>query len=147
MKSARVEQIVPIWVDLGLLSVAAAWIWGICLEDVGTKLGTVAVSLTALYLGMHGRILVHELGHLIAAKAVGLRQRKVQVGVGPLIWSRLFRNGLVFEWRMFPRGGWVLALPVSDKDLRIRQLLFISAGPLMDGLLICVLFVGLTSIC
>ena len=100
--------------------------------------------MVAIYVAMHGRILMHELGHFFAAKAVGLRQYKLQVGDGPLIWSRLFSSGVLFEWRMFARGGWVLALPGSDRKLRLRQLMFVAAGPLVDVLLIFVLFRGLT---
>jgi len=145
--SELTEQMVHNWSELGLLAVAAVWIWGSCLAGIGSKLIILVGSLIALYLAMHGRILVHELGHLIAAKAVGLNRRRLQVGAGPLIWSRLFRSGFLFEWRIFARGGWVLALPASEKNLRIRQLLFIGAGPVIDFVLICALCFGLTKLC
>jgi Peptidase family M50 len=102
--------------------------------------------MVAMYLGMHARILAHELGHLLAAKVCRFRECKIQVGVGALLWSHVFSNGLLFEWRASTRAGWVVALPQSKNWLRLRQLAFVLAGPLTDLFLICLGYICLTMI-
>ena len=52
-------------------------------------------------------ILIHEAGHLAAAKLVGIPVAGFSVGFGPKIWSR--RRGLTeYALRAFPLGGYVL---------------------------------------
>jgi peptidase M50-like protein len=74
-------------------------------------------------------ILVHELGHLVAALATGMRCERFVVGP---IW-------LIHEkdsWRVrlaappLPYWGYVLATPMTDSRLRLRMIVFILCGPL-----------------
>lgn len=57
-------------------------------------------------------IFIHELGHFIAAKALGMTIDVFSIGFGPAIWKRKF-GGVLFKIGIFPLGGYV-ALPQMD---------------------------------
>ncbi len=51
-------------------------------------------------------VVVHELGHLVAARLVGVPIASFSVGFGPKLWKR--RYGQVeYSLRAFPLGGFV----------------------------------------
>jgi Peptidase family M50 len=111
-------------------------LWAVTPASAIMKLPLVAAWFALAYLGMHGRIALHELGHLLAGWLLGMELRKVQIGIGPLLWSGSFSNGLFWEWRLWARGGFVVATHRSTKGYRARQFLVIAAGPLMDLVLL-----------
>ncbi|MDR1145474.1 MAG: RIP metalloprotease RseP [Verrucomicrobiales bacterium] len=51
-------------------------------------------------------VLVHELGHFIAARWMGLYVDRFAVGMGPVAW-RFKRNGVEYSIRWLPLGGFV----------------------------------------
>lgn len=51
-------------------------------------------------------VLIHELGHYIAAKILGFTVDEFSVGFGPKIISRVRKNGERFSLRMLPLGGY-----------------------------------------
>jgi regulator of sigma E protease len=79
-------------------------------------------------------ILVHELGHLLAAKWMGIPVAEFAVGFGPRVWARRWR-GTVYSLRAFPLGGFVLPA-VQEEEFRIiplpRRLVFFLGGPLAN---------------
>lgn len=80
-------------------------------------------------------ILIHEFGHLLAAKATGIPIRRFSVGFGPRLWS--FQRGTT-EYRisLVPIGGYVLPEGESEKDFLCysasRRILFSLGGPLAN---------------
>lgn len=120
--------ILVIWLAIGVWAHSS----GSALMKIPIVAGWIAVG----FVGFHGRIALHEIGHLAAAWLFRLAPRRIQVGVGPLIWSGSFANGLLCEWRAWPQGGFVLAPDWKTKGFRLRQSLFIAAGPLADVLII-----------
>lgn len=114
----------------------AIWLWALSSGSVLVRVPIVASWITVGFLGMHGRIALHEIGHLAAAWLCRLAPRRIQIGVGPLIWSGSFANGLLCEWRAWPQGGFVVAPDWKTKGFRLRQSLFIAAGPLADALIL-----------
>lgn len=89
-----------------------------------------------LFLGMHVRVLLHELGHLSAAQIQQIQPLKIQIGTGPLVWSRTSRGALRWEWRLWPQIGFVLAHNKPGRGFKWRQIVFVAAGPFMDALMI-----------
>jgi hypothetical protein len=90
------------------------------------SLSTIAGIALILFTSSLG-LVVHELGHALAAGAVGFRVRMVRVG-------RLAATGTPGGWqlRLLPqriRGGWVWAHPLSPEHLRVRHALFVAGGP------------------
>ncbi|HEY8486195.1 MAG TPA: M50 family metallopeptidase [Limnochordales bacterium] len=51
-------------------------------------------------------VLFHELGHFLAAKAVGVAVQEFAVGFGPAL-ARVRWRGTVYSLRLFPLGGFV----------------------------------------
>lgn len=84
----------------------------------------------ALLLGLV--ILVHELGHFLAAKAVGLPVARFSLGLGPVLWSRTW-GGTRCCLSAVPFGGYVLlALSGEGQYLALplwRRIVFSLAGP------------------
>jgi len=64
-------------------------------------------------------IFIHELGHFIAAKALGMVIDVFSLGFGPAIWKRKF-GGVLFKIGIFPLGGYV-ALPQMDPSAASGQ--------------------------
>jgi hypothetical protein len=118
--------------DLVLLVLLVIWLWPHLPGGVLSKTSVFAGWLMICFLGMHTRIALHEIGHLAAARLLALELRKIQVGVGPLLWSHTFANGLRSEWRARPQGGYLFATHSKTDGYRARQSLFVAAGPIAD---------------
>lgn len=96
-------------------------------------------------------IIVHEFGHYIVAKKVGVTVHEFAFGMGPklLSWKR---GETVYSWRLFPVGGFVAIegedTKTNDKsDMKNMQnrsvgerLAIISAGCIMNYMLALILF-------
>ncbi len=94
-------------------------------------------------------VLVHELGHFVTAKAVGMRVDEFAIGFGPKIIQ--FRKGeTLYSWRAIPLGGFnkIAGMdPDEPQDERSFQqkslparMLVIVAGSLMNLILPVLLF-------
>lgn len=88
-------------------------------------------------------ILVHELGHFLAARWVRLPVSRFSIGFGPRLWG--FRRGQTDYWvSAVPLGGYVL-LALKDEETYFRiplgkRLVFALGGPLANLLLPVLLF-------
>jgi regulator of sigma E protease len=96
-------------------------------------------------LGIGFLIFVHELGHFIVAKLVGIRVLAFSIGFGPRVFG--FRIGETdYRLSAFPLGGYVRMAgespedeaPVDDRDFRAKSVsqraAVISAGVVMNGI-------------
>ena len=52
-------------------------------------------------------ILVHELGHFVAARLVGIRVEEFGMGLPPRLWGYKARNGVLYSINWIPFGGFV----------------------------------------
>lgn len=106
------------------------------------------IIITVLLLGL--LILAHELGHLLAAKAVGIKVHEFAIGLGPKIFGYQGPETL-YTLRALPIGGFnrMAGMEPEDKD-DIRgfntksvgqRSLVIAAGGLMNFVLAIVLFI------
>lgn len=50
-------------------------------------------------------VLVHELGHFLAARRCGIHVQEFSIGFGPAVWSRV-KNGTRYSVRLLPLGGY-----------------------------------------
>jgi regulator of sigma E protease len=88
-------------------------------------------------------IFVHELGHLLSAKAVGIRVEEFALGMGPRIFS-FERGGTVYSLRPIPIGGFC-RMEGEDEDSEdphafnnrplAARILVLLSGSLMNVLL------------
>lgn len=80
-------------------------------------------------------VLIHETGHLLAAKWVGIPVAEFAVGFGPKLWSRRWGR-TEYSLRAFPLGGFVAPAVSDDCEFRTfelkRRLAFFLAGPLAN---------------
>ncbi len=60
-------------------------------------------------------IFVHELGHFLAAKSVGIRVLRFSLGFGPPTPLRFFRNGTEYCVSYVPFGGYVKMAGLEDE--------------------------------
>lgn len=92
-------------------------------------------------------ILIHELGHFLAAKAVGIKVEEFSIGMGPRLWSKN-RKGTVFSIRALPIGGFVQMLGEGDMDIKSKgsfgskspwqRFFVVGAGVVMNFILVAI---------
>jgi regulator of sigma E protease len=113
------------------------------------------ILVTVLAFGL--LIVIHELGHYLAARWAGMRVERFSIGFGPVVWSR--RSGDT-EWAVsaVPLGGYVkIAGMAPGEDIAPgdpgaysskpawKRFLVILAGPAMNYLLAVLLAAGLVA--
>ena len=106
--------------------------------------------------GILGSVAAHEAGHLMAARALGLKATEYFVGFGPTLWSR--QSGeLRWGVKALPLGGYVKIVGMdsgeevdpADEPRTFRsqrpgtRAAVSAAGPLVNLLIAVVLFAGL----
>ncbi|MEG0468608.1 MAG: site-2 protease family protein, partial [Longicatena sp.] len=64
------------------------------------------ISIIVFVLIMSAIIIVHELGHLIAAKRFGVYCKEFSIGMGPVLWQRQIGE-TAWSLRALPIGGFV----------------------------------------
>ena len=97
-------------------------------------------------------VVVHEYGHFIVARLVGIRVEKFSIGFGPVIFGKKFGE-TEFCFSLLPLGGFVKLAgenpnesqgqpwEFSSKSL-LQKFAVVSAGPIMNAFLAFVLFTG-----
>ena len=91
-------------------------------------------------------VFVHELGHFLAAKKVGVRVYEFSIGMGPKLFSKK-KEHTEYSLRLLPIGGFVKLAGLDDEEKEISdainyrkkslkaRALIISAGSIMNLLL------------
>ena len=75
--------------------------------------GLLTGLVTVLVFG--GVVLVHELGHFLAARRCGIHVEEFSIGIGPALWSRV-KNGTRYSVRLLPLGGYNLFTPLDEDE-------------------------------
>ena len=71
---------------------------------------------------------VHELGHAVAAKALGWRVREIVIGFGRTLWKWQVGETRI-KVKLAPVEGYVLPAPVDASAVRLKSALVYAAGP------------------
>ena len=93
-------------------------------------------------------ILVHEAGHFIAAKSVGIPIGRFSIGFGRRVWG-FTRNNTEYRLCLIPCGGYVLPDIASDGEFFLlpltKRVLFALGGPLANilGALLCLSLINM----
>ena len=74
-----------------------------------------------LLLGLSILVGLHELGHLLAAKAFGMRVEKYSIGFPPKVWGRKFGE-TEYSIGMIPLGGFVKISGMIDESLDVKTM-------------------------
>lgn len=84
-------------------------------------------------------ILVHEFGHFIWAKKFGVHIYEFSIGMGPVVLSKKGKDGIAYNLRAFPIGGFVqMAGEVYEDDEKIPKEKFMCNKPWHQRLIILV---------
>ncbi len=103
-------------------------------------MSVLSVVLIIIFFGM--LIAVHEFGHFIAAKALGVKVNEFAIGMGPKLLSKE-KGDTLYTWRAFPIGGFCAmeGEGESSDDPRAfsnkpgwKKLIILAAGALMNFL-------------
>ncbi|HXJ56826.1 MAG TPA: site-2 protease family protein, partial [Verrucomicrobiae bacterium] len=78
---------------------------------------------------------MHEIGHLVAARALRLNPFSVLLGHGPAVWEG-FWAGVHWTFKAVPNMGLVRVWPVQRSCLRWRMLLLLGAGPATNAMVV-----------
>ncbi|MCL2121542.1 MAG: RIP metalloprotease RseP [Clostridiales bacterium] len=101
-------------------------------------------------------VIVHEFGHYISARTIGVAVQEFSVGVGPALWQKQGRHTL-FSFRCIPFGGYCLfdsdeegfddrGRPLSIVRRKALPKMYVSfGGPVMNFLLAAIVFTILFS--
>ena len=82
-------------------------------------------------------ILVHEFGHFITAKKSGVYIYEFSIGMGPIIYTHKGKDGIDYNIRAFPIGGFVqMAGEVGEDDEKIKKEQFMCNRPRYQRLMI-----------
>ncbi len=137
--------------DLTNLGLVAAALLGLAIFQWSIF---VMFAVFALTLGL--LVVVHEWGHFIAARCVGVRVYEFALGFGPKLLTYMRRNGTDYTIRMFPLGGFVNPKgmqpddPITEDGINGRRpaerALVYLAGPLMNMIFAVLLFVSLGAV-
>lgn len=95
-------------------------------------------------------VVVHEFGHFLMARAVGIRAEKFSIGFGPVLFSRRIGE-TEFAVSLLPLGGFVKLAGESPEEAKgaawefqsrplWQRVAVVLAGPLMNAFLAYVLF-------
>lgn len=97
-------------------------------------------------------IVVHELGHAIAAKRNGVVVEEFGIGFPPRAWAKKLKNGVLFTLNWLPLGGFVSLKGESD-DSKVKggygqaplwaKVKILLAGVVMNWLTAIAIFMGL----
>ncbi len=75
-------------------------------------------------------ILIHEFGHFIVAKKSGVFIYEFSIGMGPVIFSHKGKDGISYNIRAFPIGGFVqMAGEVGEDDEDVKKEQFMCNRP------------------
>ena len=119
--------------------------------------GSLAETLLAFALALGILIVVHELGHYLVARLVGVKVLRFSLGFGrPLVSRRFGADGTEWSLAAFPLGGYVKMLderegPVAETELHrafnrqsvARRSLIVLAGPAANLALAVLLYMAL----
>jgi regulator of sigma E protease len=90
-------------------------------------------------------IFVHELGHLLAAKAVGIPVERFSLGFGPVLWSRRY-GGVEYCLSAVPLGGYVMPRITDEAEFFgidvWRRIVFWLGGPAANFVSAALLLAG-----
>ena len=92
-------------------------------------------------------ITVHEFGHAFAAWGVQFRFKAINIGPVTVRKDATGHHQYTFDWRrVLGGGGYMAAVPTSEKSLRLNQILVVFAGPFISlnaGLVLFLVFLNL----
>jgi len=114
---------------------------------------SIVIAIFGAVLAIFSVVIIHEFGHFVVARIVGVRVLRFSIGFGRAIWSRTTKRGTEFAIGWLPLGGYVRMLGEGDeatsKELKqfsysnksvYQRMAIIIAGPVMNFIFALVLY-------
>ena len=110
------------------------------------------MTVVVAVLGLILLVVIHELGHMLTAKALGVRVTEFGVGFGPALFKKRFGK-TIYSFRIILLGGFAKMAGMNDDSTGPdtyaakkpwRRALIILAGPLANILAAVVIFAGIS---
>jgi tetratricopeptide (TPR) repeat protein len=98
----------------------------------GSDLGRLIMNIAGVGLFTILTIIPHELGHVVAARALGWHVYQVVIGMGPQFFKRRW-FGILFDFRTLPVAGGTWLVPKDMRVYRLKRFLIILAGPAVNA--------------
>jgi hypothetical protein len=95
----------------------------------GLREAWLPLNLCLVFLLTVPMIVLHEIGHAVAGRLLGVHILGISIGRGRLLYRRRIL-GVNVEWRLLPLAGFTIPGAVPSRRLRSRMFLFVLAGPL-----------------
>lgn len=122
------------------------WLWAVLYAASVVALGRWSPAGLAVLVGLTVLVLVHESGHLVAARRCGIAASEYFAGFGPVVVAWRTTDGLRVGLKAIPAGGYVKVVGMSSKEAvpageeattyraasRARRLVVVAAGPLVN---------------
>jgi regulator of sigma E protease len=109
------------------------------------------MSYLLIFCTVSSLIILHELGHFLAAKSMGIPIARFSLGLGPKLWG--FKMGETEYWlSMIPCGGYVMPAvkdeEAFDKVPLKRRILFFLSGPAANvlGAFLCLSLMNIVTL-
>lgn len=97
--------------------------------------------LLAILIATPVAMVIHELGHLLAARSCKVPASELGLGLGPKLFG--FRMGSIrFSLRLLPLGSFVRLDGAVLKERSVRQQLLVHLGGIIFNLIACLLTYG-----
>ena len=74
------------------------------------------ISIIAFVIVIAVCVIVHEYGHYITAKILGVQVHEFAFGMGPAVLQHRAKNGMLWSWRLFPIGGFCRLAGMNEED-------------------------------
>lgn len=82
-------------------------------------------------------VLVHELGHFLWARAFGVHIYEFSIGMGPIIFTHKGKDGINYNIRALPIGGFVaMAGEVYEDDKKVKKEKFLCNKPIWQRIVV-----------
>ena len=80
-------------------------------------MGIVTIYVVAIIATLSLGVIVHEYGHCIAGKLTGVQVEHYDIGVGPTIFRRTDSQGMIFNLKLIPLGGFTQLLDGHGSEI------------------------------
>ena len=115
------------------------------------EIASAAVALLVVFVVTSLLLIIHELGHYLAARACRRPVRTVGIGFGPKLMEQIDRCGTTWRLALVPIGGYVALHPETERSDRqifrpgpvLVRLFVTAAGPAANLLVAAILYAGL----
>ena len=98
---------------------------------------TILITIFAFILTIGLIVLIHEGGHYLAAKALGIEVRRFSIGMGPVL-AKFNAWKTEFAVSALPIGGYVAFVEGEESDPPERKAVLFETGPRWKRAVICV---------